>query len=62
MMSSGGIVVAIGMAPTVGLIEAIPQQWAGLRSEPPMSLPSPIGDIPEAIAEASPPLEPPAVT
>ncbi len=53
---------AIGITPTVGLIDAIPQQWAGLRSEPPMSLPSPIGLIPDAIADASPPLDPPAVT
>ena len=33
----------------VGLIEAIPQQWAGLRSDPPRSLPSPSGDIPLAM-------------
>ena len=46
----------------LGLIEAIPQQCAGLRSDPPTSLPSPSGDIPVASAAASPPLEPPAVT
>ena len=38
-----------------------PQQWAGLRSEPPMSLPSPSGLIPDEMADASPPLDPPAV-
>ena len=53
---------AIGTTPIVGLSEAMPQQWAGFRSDPPMSLPSPIGLIPEAIADASPPLDPPAVT
>ena len=61
-MSSGGITVAIGTTPADGLIEAIPQQWAGFRSDPPMSLPSPIGLIPDASAAASPPLDPPAVT
>ena len=54
--------VACGTRPAVGLIEAIPQQCAGLRSEPPTSLPSPSGDMPEASADPSPPLEPPAVT
>ena len=51
-----------GTTPVDGLIEAMPQQWAGLRSEPPRSLPSPSGVIPLASALASPPLEPPAVT
>jgi hypothetical protein len=54
--------VADGTTPVVGLMLAMPQQWAGLRSEPPMSLPSPIALIPLASAEASPPLDPPAVT
>ena len=39
----------------------MPQAWAGFRSEPPMSLPSPSGLIPDAMAAPSPPLEPPAV-
>ena len=60
--STGGTVVAWGTTPVVGLIEAMPQQWAGLRSDPPRSLPSPSGDIPLASADASPPLDPPAVT
>src|SRR5262245_2808524 len=34
---------------------------AGFRSEPPMSLPSAIGIIPQARATAAPPLEPPHV-
>ena len=61
-MSSGGTTVAIGTTPTVGLSDVMPQQCAGLRSEPPMSLPRPIGLMPDAIAAASPPLDPPAVT
>ena len=45
----------------MGFIEVMPQQKAGLRTEPPMSLPRPKGDIPDAIAEPSPPDDPPAV-
>src|SRR6266404_3482983 len=37
------------------------QKLAGLRSEPPRSLPSAIGSIPQASAAAAPPLEPPQV-
>lgn len=39
----------------------MPHALAGLRSEPPMSLPRPIADMPVAGATASPPLDPPAV-
>ena len=56
-----GIERAAGTTPADGLIEAMPQHVAGLRSEPPMSLPRPIGLIPAASATASPPDEPPAV-
>ena len=51
----------LGTMPADGLREAMPQQLAGLRNEPPMSLPSPTGDIPDASAAASPPEDPPAV-
>jgi len=37
------------------------QNAAGLRNEPPMSLPSAIGIIPHANATAAPPLDPPQV-
>ncbi len=50
-----------GTTPADGLSDAMPQHVAGLRNDPPMSLPSPIGDIPDARAEPSPPEEPPAV-
>ena len=60
--SSGSRLRASGTRPVVGLIDAMPQQWAGLRSEPPMSLPIPSGLMPLAIAAASPPLDPPGVT
>jgi len=38
-----------------------PQQAAGMRSEPPPSAPAAIGTMPDAIAAAAPPLEPPGV-
>ena len=37
------------------------QKLAGLRSEPPMSLPSAMGSMPQASATAAPPLLPPQV-
>ena len=39
----------------------MPLKCAGTRIEPPPSLPTPAADMPEAIAAASPPLEPPGV-
>src|SRR6185312_1943686 len=50
-----------GMRPGVGLSPQIPVKCAGTRMEPPPSLPTPPAEQPEAIAAASPPLEPPAV-
>src|SRR5579871_1856186 len=46
--------------PGVGLNPQIPEKCAGVRIEPPPSLPTPPIELPEAIAAASPPLEPPA--
>src|SRR5262249_39893215 len=46
---------ALGRRPTT------PQNAAGLRSDPPMSVPSAIGSIPHASATAAPPLLPPHV-
>jgi hypothetical protein len=48
-----------GVRPAVGRIEVMPQNAAGMRSEPPMSLPRPSGEAPAAISAASPPLLPP---
>ena len=39
----------------------MPQKWAGTRIEPPPSLPRPPAEQPDAIAAASPPLDPPGV-
>lgn len=43
----------------VGLRPAMPVKWAGTRMLPPTSVPTPRGDIPAAMAAASPPDEPP---
>ena len=48
-----------GMRPGVGFSPQMPQKCAGTRMEPPPSLPTPPAEHPEAIAAASPPLEPP---
>src|SRR5579872_5747834 len=50
-----------GMRPGVGFRPQMPLKCAGMRIEPPPSLPTPPADIPEAIAAASPPLDPPGV-
>src|ERR1700730_9351083 len=49
-----------GRRPGVGFSPQMPQKCAGVRREPPPSLPTPPIEQPEAIAAASPPLEPPA--
>src|SRR2546428_12799116 len=50
-----------GMRPGVGFRPQIPLKCAGTRIDPPPSLPTPADDIPDAIAAASPPLDPPGV-
>src|SRR5438477_12730511 len=57
----GGKCPVAGMRPGVGLSPQMPQKCAGTRMEPPPSLPTPPAEHPEAIAAASPPLDPPAV-
>src|SRR4029079_10322467 len=49
------------MRPTCALIEKMPQKAAGMRSDPPPSLPSVIGTTPAATAAAEPELDPPVV-
>jgi hypothetical protein len=44
----------------VGLIPNTPQNAAGCRTEPPVSVPSASGTTPSATATADPPDEPPA--
>ena len=47
--------------PVVGLNPKSPEKSEGILTLPPISLPIPNGLHPEAINEASPPLEPPEV-
>src|SRR5450755_2337554 len=47
--------------PRAGLRPTSPQHDAGIRIEPPPSLPWAIGTIPAATAAAEPPLDPPGV-
>src|SRR5215469_9517207 len=48
------------MRPGVGLRPQMPQKCAGTRIDPPPSLPTPPATHLEAMAAASPPLDPPA--
>src|SRR3954452_1276275 len=59
--AGGGTSGAIEIRPRLGLSPTRPQQAAGMRIEPPPSLPCAIGTIPAATAAADPPLDPPGV-
>ena len=48
-----------GIRPKLGFSPTMPDQEAGIRTEPPMSLPSARGTQPDATAAAEPPEEPP---
>ncbi len=52
---------AVGTRPTLGRRATTLLKFAGLRSEPPRSLPSAIGSMPVASAAPAPPLDPPAL-
>src|SRR6266576_2723402 len=49
------------MRPGVGLSPQMPLKCAGTRMDPPPSLPTPPAEHPDAMAAASPPLDPPGV-
>src|SRR2546429_5807356 len=55
------VVGGFGTRPGEGRIPTTLQKFGGLRSEPPMSLPSASGTIPHASATAPPPVLPPQV-
>src|SRR5271157_6577530 len=57
----GGKCPVAGMRPGVGFSPQMPEKCAGVRIEPPPSLPTPPAEHAEAIAAASPPLDPPAL-
>src|SRR2546427_60472 len=47
--------------PNDGLRPTMPQSAAGMRIEPPVSVPTEATHIPDAMAAAEPPLDPPAM-
>src|SRR5262245_35449923 len=49
------------MSPNVGFSPTTPQKLAGIRIEPPSSVPTASGPRPAATATPAPPLEPPQV-
>src|SRR2546428_2612358 len=55
-----GITPPTSMDPKAGLNPATPQSEAGMRLDPPESLPTPQSDLPPAAATAHPPGDPPA--
>ncbi len=58
-LGASGKQPSIGTSPYVGLKPTIPQQAAGMRTEPPESVPSAASTCPSTSAAALPPLEPP---
>src|SRR5699024_8298834 len=52
---------AVGTCPRLGLSPTSPHIAAGMRSDPPPSLPCATGTIPAATAAADPPLDPPGL-
>src|SRR5882672_3838260 len=57
-----GLAVHIGTSPYVGLIVTVPVNAAGMRSDPPPSVPTDHVPMPSPTAAALPPLDPPAVS
>ena len=49
------------MAPKVGLKPVMPQRAAGMRTDPPVSLPMATGTMPSATETAAPEDEPPGI-
>ena len=56
-----GITPVRGTSPNVGFMPTTPQNWAGMRLEPPSSVPSAAKAIPQATETAESALEPPGV-
>jgi hypothetical protein len=59
-LGASGIAPAQGTRPWVGFQAVMPQQWAGMRSEPAVSEPSATTTLPLATAAAEPDEDPPA--
>ncbi len=60
MVSKTVLTMSIGIRPSEGFKPTIPQKAAGMRTEPPISVPSAKGTQPLATAAPEPPEEPPA--
>src|SRR5207244_6544766 len=60
-LGASGKQPSVGTRSNVGLKPTTPQQAAGIRIEPPESLPSAASARPAASAAAEPPDEPPAI-
>ncbi len=58
---ASGNTPSIGTTPKPGLKPTMPQQAAGMRIDPPVSVPRAPSASPSARAAAEPPLDPPAV-
>ncbi len=56
-----GITPVRGTSPKVGFIPTTPVNWAGMRLEPPSSVPRAAKAMPAATATADPALDPPGV-
>ena len=56
-----GAAPVFGIRPSVGLRPVTPQSAAGIRIDPPASVPIANGTAPDATAAAAPPEEPPAI-
>ncbi len=50
------------MTPIAGRIDTTPQKLAGVRTDPPKSVPCASADMPVATATAEPPDDPPEVS
>ena len=60
-LGASGKTPSIATRPCVGLKPAIPQQAAGMRIEPPLSVPRAASASPVTSATAEPPLDPPGI-
>src|SRR5690349_15341655 len=60
LVGDSGTTPSLPHRPTLGRNPTIPQYDAGMRTEPPVSVPSASGTSPAATAAALPPLDPPA--
>ncbi len=61
MLSQSGTVPATLTSPNVGFSPTIPHSAAGIRIDPPVSVPTDANAIPVATAAADPPLDPPEI-